>query len=196
MTIGGTTYTYVAALGTTINTVLRGSSADVSLTNLAAAINGTGGGLYIATGPNPQVTSSAVASHALTITALNTDLSGTIGAEGNSIATSTTAAHLSWGATTLTGGQAGILQISAQGANPLVVVGQTVTPHVVLLGASDSQVIPIGAKGWTVSFLTGTGTVGGAAVPAGFSDSDPNPLAATLTIATDSASSAYVRWNT
>lgn len=72
---------------------------------------------------------------------------------------------------------------------------QSVTPHFVLLSAS-SQVIPIDAKGWTVSILTGTGSIGGVAVPAGVSDSDTNTLFATVTIVADAASTAYVRWNT
>lgn len=74
--------------------------------------------------------------------------------------------------------------------------GTPVTPTFVSLGASASQDIPIGAKGWTVTFLTGTGTVGGSAVPAGFSDSDGNTLAAAITVTTDAASTAYIRWNT
>lgn len=79
----------------------------------------------------------------------------------------------------------------------IVVSPQSVTPHNTLLGASASQVIPIGAKGWSVSIITGTATVGSASLlPAGFSDSDPNTLLATIIVTTDSASSAYVRWNT
>lgn len=70
------------------------------------------------------------------------------------------------------------------------------TPHVVLVAASGSQAIPIGAKEWSFVFLTGTGTVNGIAVPAGLGDSGQNKLAATITIATNAASTAYVRWNT
>lgn len=64
------------------------------------------------------------------------------------------------------------------------------------LGASGSVNIPTAAKAWTVSFLTGTGTIGGKAVPAGFSDSSAFPPAVTIAVTTDSASSAYVRWET
>lgn len=70
------------------------------------------------------------------------------------------------------------------------------TPHPVSLGASATQVIPIGAKGWTITVITGTATINGASVPAGFSDSDDGPLAAAITVITAAASSAYVRWNT
>lgn len=71
------------------------------------------------------------------------------------------------------------------------------TPHVALLGASASQVIPAGAKGWSFVVLTGTATVGGvASIPAGVGDQDNGVLAASLTITTAAASSAYVRWNT
>lgn len=75
--------------------------------------------------------------------------------------------------------------------------GGTVTAHTVLQGASSTQVIPIGAKGWTVSIITGTASIGAATgLPAGFSDADTNTLAATISVVTSSASSAYVRWNT
>lgn len=112
VTIGSTVYTFVTALAVTFTAgqVLIGSSADNSLTHLAAAINGTGGGVYWALKPNPQVTSSAVASHALTITAQSTDASGA--ALGNSITTTTTAATLYWASATLTGGAAGSLDVS------------------------------------------------------------------------------------
>lgn len=71
----------------------------------------------------------------------------------------------------------------------------SVTPTFVALGASGSQVIPIGAKGWTVTILTGTGTVGGLTVPTGFYDSDTGVLVVALTITTNAASSAYIRYN-
>lgn len=81
-------------------------------------------------------------------------------------------------------------------ATPVPVSGQPVTPNFDLLGASDSRSIPVGAKGWTATILTGTGTIGGLAVPAGFSDGDPNTLLAAINVTTDGGSSAYVRWNT
>lgn len=74
---------------------------------------------------------------------------------------------------------------------------QTVTPNVALLGASATQIIPAGAKGYSFVVLTGTASVGGVAlIPAGVGDADPNTLAVALTITTAAASSAYVRWNT
>lgn len=72
----------------------------------------------------------------------------------------------------------------------------TVTPHMVTLGASASQVIPAGAKGWAMTIFTGTGTVGGAAVGAGFAIDNPKTLAITLTVTTDAASSGFVIWYT
>lgn len=75
--------------------------------------------------------------------------------------------------------------------------GVPVTPHIVVLGASASQTIPVGAHGWSFAILTGTATVGGASgVVAGVGDSYQSTLAATLTVATDADSSAYVSWNT
>ncbi len=71
-----------------------------------------------------------------------------------------------------------------------------VTPNFFLLGASGSHSIPSGAKGWTVAILSGTGTIGGKAVPAGFSDGSEQTLAAAIVVTTDGSSSAYLRWNT
>lgn len=75
--------------------------------------------------------------------------------------------------------------------------GQTVTLHTALLGASATQAIPTGAKGYLVSIITGTATVNGTpAVPAGVFLSDSNTLLAGFSVVTDSASSAFVAWNT
>ena len=71
----------------------------------------------------------------------------------------------------------------------------TVTPNIVSVGASASGSIPSGAKGWTITFLSGTGTLGGRAVSAGFSDSDTNTTAAAIAYTTNANSSAYVRYN-
>lgn len=78
----------------------------------------------------------------------------------------------------------------------VVVTDPSVTPNIQLIPASTTVSIPIGAKGWTVTFLTGTGTVDGAAVLAGFSDSDNKVLLAAISVHTDAASSAYLRYNT
>lgn len=80
---------------------------------------------------------------------------------------------------------------------PVTPTPPSVTPHSVNVPASTTQTIPTGAKGWTVAILTGTATINGAAaLPAGFSDSDTNTLAAGFDVVTASASTAYVRWNT
>lgn len=73
---------------------------------------------------------------------------------------------------------------------------RTVTPHFKTLGASGTQVIPIGARGYLATFLTGTGTIGGEVATVGLSVSSSNTLAATVTVATDAASSAFVSWET
>lgn len=79
-----------------------------------------------------------------------------------------------------------------------VVTPQSVTQATsVIVAASTSQVIPIGAKEWTVTVLTGTATVNGAAAcPAGFSDGSTKTLLNTVTVTCASASTAYVRWAT
>jgi len=79
---------------------------------------------------------------------------------------------------------------------PVSVGGGSVTSHFQSLGASSSFNIPAGCKGWTVSFLSGTGTIGGVAVSVGFSDSDTASPSAAITVTTGSDSSAYIRYNT
>ena len=81
-------------------------------------------------------------------------------------------------------------------AGAVIAMDDQVTNNFTLLTAGQSQVIPVGAKGWTATILTGTGTIGAKAVPAGFSDSDDNTLLATVTITTDTPGTAYVRWLT
>lgn len=77
----------------------------------------------------------------------------------------------------------------------LKILGAPVTNNFATI-TTGSQVIPIGAKGWSAIFMTGTGTVNSQAVSAGASIGDPNITANTVTIAVDADSSAFVRWNT
>lgn len=114
VTVGSQTYTFVAALTATPagvrsyipNEVLIGANADAALTNLAAAINCTNGdenyGVTYSKGtqPNPEVTSSAVVEHAITVTAR------VPGTDGDDIAKYENDSHLDWDGTgaTLTGG--------------------------------------------------------------------------------------------
>lgn len=102
--IGTQTYTFKTAL-TSGNAdpgeVLIGADADGSLTNLIAAINGTGtpGTDYDSSTPvNTDVTAGTVSAHAFTVTAK------TAGYAGNAIASTEESTHLSWGGTTLSGG--------------------------------------------------------------------------------------------
>lgn len=80
--------------------------------------------------------------------------------------------------------------LGGAGASP----ASPVTSNFHAMTASQSFDIPAGAKGWSVSILTGTGTVGGAAVSLGFSDSDPRTTATAITISTGVTSTAYVRY--
>lgn len=102
--------------------------------------------------------------------------------------------------TTLSGLPLGTVGSSATGelAVKILDVGQdeAVTPVFFALGASASHNIPIGAKGYSVQFLTGTGTIGGAAVAAPLVIQSQSKLAAAVTVTTDSASSAFLIWNT
>lgn len=107
VTINGTVYTFKTTLtsgNANAYEVLIGGTADLSLTNLASAINNTGtpGTDYDSSTPiNPDVSSGAVASHAITVTAK------AAGATQNTYATTETSAHLSWGSATLKGGAGG-----------------------------------------------------------------------------------------
>lgn len=101
VTIGTKVYTFKTALTPTEGQVLINSTADAALLNLIRAINHTGtpGTDYQCAAANAFVSAaSSVTSHAFAVTALQP------GPTGNSIATTETSAHLSWGSATLTGG--------------------------------------------------------------------------------------------
>ena len=108
----------------------------------------------------------------------------------NGTTTANTIQFINNGTSTLTGSN-GLLYSNGSVLNPI----QPVTPSFNVIGSSSSITIPIGAKGWTVSFMTGTGTIGGISVSGGFSDSDTNTLLSAIVITTGINSSAYVRYN-
>lgn len=102
--VDGVTYTYKTTLtaATTAFEVLIGADADASLLNLSKAVNrnGAAGTDYGSETPlHPRAGASlSVTAHALTFTAK------AAGSAGNGIKVSTTAATLSWSASTLQGG--------------------------------------------------------------------------------------------
>lgn len=99
VTIGTKVYTFKTALTPTEGEVLIGADADGSLLNLIRAINHTGtpNTDYKCAAANTFVTAAAaVTSHAFAVTARVTGIV--------SIASTESAAHLSWGAATLAGG--------------------------------------------------------------------------------------------
>ncbi len=100
VTIGTKVYTFVSPVGSTEGNVLRGASADASLTNLVRAIlhTGTPNTDYKCALPHPDVSSAAVASHALALSALVN------GVAGNAIALATDAVTLTVGGALFTGG--------------------------------------------------------------------------------------------
>lgn len=66
-----------------------------------------------------------------------------------------------------------------------------------LLGASSTATVPIGAKGYQISVLTGTATIMGTAlIPAGVTISSNNTVAAAIAVTTAATSSALVAWET
>jgi len=101
VTVGATTYTFVAALSGAANEVLIGANANATLANLAAAVNG-GVGAGVAYGAGTVANTSATATvgvNQVTFTAI------TSGTGGNAIASTTTDANLGFsGGATFTGG--------------------------------------------------------------------------------------------
>lgn len=71
-----------------------------------------------------------------------------------------------------------------------------VVANYLAIGASDSQVIPAHSKGYGFAFFTGTGTVNGQAVVAGYAVSEEKANNVAITIATGADSSGIIRWNT
>ncbi len=165
--------TLTGGLAAVANEIFIGVDADTCLTNLAAAINGTAGAgtLYSSnTVASTEATAGAVIAHAIILTAI------TAGAAGNSLASTETSLHLSYGATTFAGG------IDASTANVDVTCG-AVTAHAVTLTsilstfaanaitlAKSAVTITLsGLSGGATGTLTGGGsTIGTAAMPADF----------------------------
>lgn len=187
VTINGVTYTYGTDWGSRFLSVQQIYSPVSSARDLAELINGSiesdRGSLAVS--PNMSIF-ARVAGATLLLFAREPGVAG----NAYTLSTNNSTAFVISGAT-FSGGTAGVNGGGGSGGGLA-----TVTPHFVLLGASGSQVIPSAAKGWTATILSGTGTIGTLAVSVGFSDSDVNILAASITVTTDAASSAYVRWNT
>lgn len=102
-TIGGQTYVFRTTLTNTVGApyeVLIGVSAAVALDNVKSAINadGTAGVYGAGTTAHPQVTATTNGNTTQLVVAKN------YGTDANNLVTVETSAHLSWGATTLTGG--------------------------------------------------------------------------------------------
>lgn len=93
-------------------------------------------------------------------------------------------------------GATGALTVQGLDANgnPVALGPAVVTPHFLAMGASASQDIPIGAKGYLISIRAGTGTIGGQAVAAVTNVNSSNTLAVAITVTTGAASSAFVIW--
>lgn len=99
VTVGGVVYTFKASVTTTANEVLIGADAAASLANLKSAINLDGTAVYgSATVENPHVTATTLTSTTLKVEA---KVAGTI---GNLIASTESAATLSWGGAVLASG--------------------------------------------------------------------------------------------
>jgi len=107
VTVGGTTYTFVAALTGAANQVLIGGSTAQSILNLQAAINASSGGGGVAYSAGQVANTSAYASGVTATTlAVTANVNGTA---GNAIATTAAGAagHATFGAADLAGGVAG-----------------------------------------------------------------------------------------
>jgi hypothetical protein len=103
ITIGPTQYKFVLAFSGAANEVLIQPTADQTMSALIAAINnqsGSGVTYSLGTPKDPTVVAGVLTSHHFTVTAI---VGGNV---GNSVATYSTAASTTWGAATLTGGDA------------------------------------------------------------------------------------------
>ncbi len=131
VTIGSIIYRFKTTI-VKANDVAIGLTADISLQNLANAINGTGNrgtDYFYTTVTHPLVSSGVVASNAITITA---KLQGT---DQNLIATTETSAHLSFGSSTLTGGIGGkMIGLTIAGAAAYISETIDVGPFIEMIG--------------------------------------------------------------
>jgi len=103
ITIGPTQYKFVLAFSGAANEVLIQPTADQTMSALIAAINnqsGSGVTYSLGTPKDPTVVAGVLTSHHFTVTAI---VGGNV---GNSVVTYSTAASTTWGAATLTGGDA------------------------------------------------------------------------------------------
>lgn len=108
VTVNGKAYTFKTALTPAEGEILIGASADASLTNLANAINnsgGTPGTDYQVAAVHPTVSAAAVASHATVLSAK------TAGAAGNALTLAKSAATLSLTGATFSGGSDAVASI-------------------------------------------------------------------------------------
>lgn len=122
VTVGSKVYTFQTALTNVDGNVLIGANAAASLANLAAAATlgaGSGTTYAAATTANTAISNAVATSTTVTFTASETTQPGT---KGNSLASTETSTHLSFGGATFSGGA------DAATANPTKVYeGVTVT---------------------------------------------------------------------
>lgn len=87
--------------------------------------------------------------------------------------------------------------VSLGGAGGGVIISPTtVTPNFISAAASSTTIIPIGAINASVIILTGTGTLNAVDQPVGVPWTEPNKLAATVTLVLAAASTARVYYAT
>ena len=110
VTVNGVVYTFRAAVAD-VGDVKIGADADASLTNLARAINATGGTPgtdYLVQIAHPTVSSGTVSAHAITLTAR------TKSAGGNALTLAKSAATLTVGGASFSGGIDGTVGFAGQ----------------------------------------------------------------------------------
>jgi hypothetical protein len=128
VTINGRVYTFKTTLDMSAtciaDQVLIGANADASLANLVKAVNLSGGVFgtdFTSVYRNMDVVGGSVSAHAVVFTSRVT------GTAGNSVTTTETSAHLSWGGATMSGGttatktSAGWTKEYTQAQSPVIV---------------------------------------------------------------------------
>lgn len=88
------------------------------------------------------------------------------------------------------------VKVTGTGGGGVPTTPPTVTPNFFAPASTTPVVIPVGAVNTTVIILTGTGTLNGIDQPLGVPWTEPNKLAATVTLVLGSPGTARVYYGT
>lgn len=155
VTVDNKVYTFKTTMTPAEGEVHIGANADASLTNLANAINKSGGTLgtdYQVAAANPSCTSSAVGAtvaHQLNLTSLCT---GTIGLAGNLMTLAKVAATLTVGGANFSGGSNGLGATGTRTATSAGAASTTIGINILVIpaGSAATGAVLLSNPAWTV----------------------------------------------